>query len=303
MNYKLALNLLEIDESNIDETIIKKKYKYMALKYHPDKNKLESAKNDFQRINDAYEYLMKYEGYMDSDNETFSEEKQDENNYNSMLYQFINIILQEQPENNYINHIVKNIMNMCEDKTISYLKTIEKKKVISLYNFINKYKQIFHYSNQFIDKIKLIIQEKTKNDEVIILNPSIDDLFNHNIYKLNYNNNYYYIPLWHSEVLVDLSNNEVYVKNIPSLPEHIFIDDKNNINITCNYTINELFDSSIHKIKVCEDKNVYINSENLLIKKKQIIRLPNEGIPKTSSNNVFDVSKLSDIFLHINIHK
>ena len=94
MNYNTAIKLLDLDKESINESSIKKKYKFMALKYHPDKNKSINATNKFSEIKDAYEYLMKYEGHMDIDDEYFEEEK-DDKNYNSLLYQFINIILNE----------------------------------------------------------------------------------------------------------------------------------------------------------------------------------------------------------------
>lgn len=300
MNYKTAINLLEFDKKEINETDIKKRYKFMALKYHPDKNKSVNANTKFNEIKDAYEYLMKYEGYMDTENECIEEEKQ-ENNYNSLLYQFINIILNENPQNNILNGILTKILYMCEEKTINYLKTIDKNKLLMLYDFFNNYKQIFHHSNQFIDKMKEIIKEKTKDDEVIILTPTINDLFEHNIYKLNYNNENYYIPLWQPEVKFDLSGNELYVKNIPKLTENIEIDNKNNIIIKYKSNIVNLWENPIHTINIYENKTFIINSENLLIKRKQILHLPNQGIPKTTSNNVFDVSKLSDVFIHIEI--
>lgn len=300
MNYNTAIKLLDLDKESINESSIKKKYKFMALKYHPDKNKSINATNKFSEIKDAYEYLMKYEGHMDTDDEYFEEEK-DDKNYNSLLYQFINTILNENSQDNILNGIIKNIIHMCEDKTINYLKTIDKSNLIKLYDFFHNYNQIFHHSNQFIEKVKELVKEKTKHDEVIILNPTLNDLFEQNIYKLYYNDNFYYIPLWQPEVKLDLSNNELYVKNIPKLPENIKIDNKNNIIIKHKFNIINLWENPVHKINICKSKTFYINSENLLIKKKQILHLPNKGIPKTISNDVFNVSKLSDVFIHIEI--
>lgn len=301
MNYNNAIHLLELEKDTINETNIKKKYKFMALKYHPDKNKSEDANNKFNEIKEAYDYLMKYEGYIDCDNEFFEEEKS-EDNYNSMLYQFINMIINEQSQDNILNGIIKKILNMCEDKAIDYIKNIDKGKLILFYDFLTKYSQIFHYSDQFIERIKEMIQEKTRKDERIILNPTIDDLFEHNIYKLKYNNNIYYIPLWQPEVRLDLSDNEIYINNIPKLPENIEIDKKNNIIINCKFDILDLWNNSINKIHIGNNQTFYINSENLQMKKKQILQFPNKGIPKITSNNVFDVSKLSDVFIHISIY-
>ena len=301
MNYNNAIHLLELEKDTINEINIKKKYKFMALKYHPDKNKSEDANNKFNEIKEAYDYLMKYEGYVDCDNEFFEEEKS-EDNYNSMLYQFINMIISEQSQDNILNGIIKKILNMCEDKAIDHIKNIDKGKLILFYDFLTKYSQIFHYSDQFIERIKGIIQEKTRKDERIILNPTIDDLFEHNIYKLKYNNNIYYIPLWQPEVKLDLSDNEIYINNIPKLPENIEIDRKNNIIINCKFDILDLWNNSINKIHIGNNQIFYINSEKLQMKKKQILHFPNKGIPKITSNNVFDVSKLSDVFIHISIY-
>lgn len=301
MKYEEAICILDLEKNIIDETIIKRKYKFMALKYHPDKNKSDDAVTKFHTITEAYDYLMKYEGYIDCDNEIFEEEKSNDNNYNSMLYQFINIIISEQPEDNILNGLIKKLLNMCEDKAFNYIKSIEKDKIIKLYDFLKNYNQIFHYSNQFIEKIKKIIQEKTKNDERIILNPSIDDLFEQNIYKLKYDNNIYYIPLWQPEVKINLLDKEVYINNVPNLPENIEIDSKNNIIINCKFNIKHLLNNPINNIKV-GNKIFNIESKDLQIKNKQILHLPKKGIPMITSNNILDTSKISDIIIHIYIY-
>ncbi len=85
------------------------------------------------------------------------------------------------------------------------------------------------------------------------------------------------------------------------MPENIEIDNKNNIIFKCQFEIKDLLNNPINNIKI-GNKSFHIESQNLRIKEKQILHLPNKGIPAITSNNILDTSKFSDIFIHIYIY-
>ena len=61
MNKNEAIEILNLNDEKICELNIKKKYRVLALLYHPDKNKNEDANEKFQKINEAYNCLMNNE--------------------------------------------------------------------------------------------------------------------------------------------------------------------------------------------------------------------------------------------------
>ena len=70
MNFKDALDILEIDSKYDELTLefINKRYRKMALKYHPDKNgNTQESNEQFKQINEAYTYLKRESKYFEND--------------------------------------------------------------------------------------------------------------------------------------------------------------------------------------------------------------------------------------------
>tara|TARA_R110001632_G_scaffold148910_4_gene266159 strand:+ start:923 stop:1621 length:699 start_codon:yes stop_codon:yes gene_type:complete len=58
---KTHCDVLQCDSSHAnDEKIIKKSFRKMSLKVHPDKNKHEKAKDAFLHLTESYDYLIRY---------------------------------------------------------------------------------------------------------------------------------------------------------------------------------------------------------------------------------------------------
>ncbi|GMH66409.1 hypothetical protein TrRE_jg11563, partial [Triparma retinervis] len=72
MKAKRAQELLGVTASD-DASAIKKAYRKMALKYHPDKNKEEGAKERFQEVSAAYKRLTEKRSILDDDSDSEGE--------------------------------------------------------------------------------------------------------------------------------------------------------------------------------------------------------------------------------------
>ena len=159
---------------------------------------------------------------------------------------------------------------------------------------------MFHLSPNIINKIDELIAEKQKNDEIIILNPTIDDLFENNLYKLTMNSFTYIVPLWHHELVYDNSGNDIYVNCYPVLAENMSIDNNNNLHVDLEYNMCDLWENQIVYVKI-GSRQFQINPQLLKLSRTQTVVLANQGISKINTKDIYNVSKRGDVHLNITI--
>ena len=310
MNYKIACETLGINgDKTITEDLLKKQYRINALRNHPDKSSAPDATIRFQQINAAYQYLLNDLHFMsmDEDEPDHEGEAQDSedinvtNSYASILMSFVKNIVKNDVPNNKIYHIIlQKISNTCEKKALEMVEKIDKNVLIKVYEIIQNYRETLHFSTDFINKIKEVINKKIENDECIILNPTLDDLFENNLYKLCVNGFTYIVPLWHDELIYDNSGNDIYVKCFPLLTESITIDNKNNIHVNLTYDIKEILQKEYITFYLGK-KEFEIEPKELTVEKTQTVILKGEGISKINTADIYDVSKKSNMILHITL--
>jgi curved DNA-binding protein CbpA len=305
MNYKIAFDILEIDMSEkryseINLECLKKQYHKLALQNHPDKNgNTQESKEKFQKINEAYDYLKRDSIFEDSE----------KNNANSTMYgDILHSFLSEIFEGDYNNKFYEIIKDIIFKKIpIKLFEELNKETALNIYNFLSKYKNVFHINQKTLDKLIAIVSKKYEDVmEYYKLNPSIDDLFENNVYKLYVNEQLCLVPLWHNELYfegTEINNSrEIIVSCEPELPTNIKIDENNNLHVKINFnsmTIpnliknNEQFTFNIGK------KELSIPIDKLYMKVNQYYRIKNEGLSKVNENDIYDISEKSDIIVNI----
>ena len=312
MNVNIACEILEINNddqiSKLTIETLKKCYHKLALQHHPDKNgNTKQANESFQKINEAYHYLSRELLDNDELDKEQMDDVSDDNDINNTCYlNILNLFIDSLLKGTYseiLSNIIKDIVNGYKEITFKLLEDLDKDHIISIYNFLFKYKQILHISDALLDNYKEIIIEKYKDVQIYILNPSIKDLFDNNIYKLELDRIIYFVPLWHTELYFDdkssnFGKDNIIVKCIPDLPNNITIDENNNIYITLHVPLDFSLLNNTIDFKLGE--NVYsIPCDQLKLKIKQNYIFKKTGISKIFENDIYNIEEKSDIIVNI----
>ena len=288
MDISKACEILEIEISkSFTLAEVKKAYYKASLKHHPDHNIGDINSNArFQKINEAYTFLS---SYIQIKQEHTQEQDEHTNiDDDDILIKFIKTL---------IDFNIKEL-------SLTAFEGLNKDNSLKLFDYIEKYSSMLGLEAEFVEAVRTLTREKMKNDIVIIINPTIDNIMNNELYKLEYNNENYYVPLWHDEISYDISETEyLIVKCKPELPETIFIDHNNDVHIkiiieSIEHVLNEpsinvIIGGKVFEIPVCE----------LKIKKSQTYTFFNKGISLINLNDIYNTTRNGNIIVYITINK
>jgi DnaJ domain len=305
MNYKDACINLGLDNlQSWTEQDLKRQYRRYALQYHPDKNKTPEATENFHKVQESYEFLIKYRDlYQNQENPNIYSECGDDINasYINILYSFLQPILRsdnyQEIKTRIIHIIVEYIATKCEPKALDLLKRLNKTMFFKIRELLRTYQDVFYFSETFLDKVDEIYSNKIQ-DECIILNPSIDDLFSNNLYRLVEPGGTFLVPLWHHELVYDNSGSDLYVRCLPILPENIEIDENNDIHVLLDLSLDKVWsmDSIYFNLGL---QTFSIPRSDLFIRTHQKVVLHGMGISQINTKDIYNISKKGNIVAHI----
>lgn len=196
-----------------------------------------------------------------------------------------------------------NIATKCKDM----LGKLDKKSTKTMIDLIFSYSSLTKFPVNIASEVKESLRTVAEDlHNIVIISPSLKDLFEDNVYVYEKNSEKYYVPLWHHEVVYNIpsdeENNELIVKCSPDLPDHITIDEENNIHIDVSWNSSHLLSTESDNIEYSiENKTFTISMQKIVLKKQQKIVLTKCGISTIDPADIYNNSNKSDIIFHVSL--
>ena len=341
-NIQSSLHILGFNDDVVSLKELNKRYHLLALRHHPDKaetSNLSAATEKFKEINDAHKRVKDYfyHGCRNNAADAAADADADANasGYDNLLQMFIKSIIVkirsssgagagagagDTTTSNAIHSIIQTILNKGAQSAVLLFRNMDKQASITIYDILSKNQDLFGISREMMDELTEIIETKTRDDIVIHLNPSLLDMLLDRVYILHECGQTYYIPLWHSELHFNQPNQGGDTDNIlivvcqPELPENVSIDENNNMYISLDVGICELFTKQVIPVIINEElkshgfvyelhaRDVCLQSTDA-VKQCVLLRGSSKGIAayNTATSDIYKVGTRANVYANIHL--
>ena len=308
MKHADALLVLGLERGFTKDALIKQ-YRLESLKHHPDKNNNSPESTaQFQQINDAYVTLLNDDCY----NSTGASPGAAGGGIGAMTsYRDFFLFFVRSTFNDNCNscNVEEALLNIVATNYDKLLATLDKQTAISTYEFMHEYADILYLRPEDLERMRAIVAEKMKADNVVILNPTLSDLFTKKVYRFQYEDQNFMVPLWHNEMYYPLAGDRELIVRcvIQDMPDHIYIDENNNMTINVRTSVQRALDSGSVTVIIPVSPTpieIKIPAASLVIAAcAQTYRCSDAvGIPKINTRNVFDASILAHIDVCVTLY-
>lgn len=327
-----SLRILEFPEDEAPASLkeLNKRYHRLALKYHPDKTVAcgEDASERFKEINDAHKRAKSF-FYPDADDGL----PEHDTGYDSILQLFIQSILVKMSgsaggaggeSRDAIQSLIAMIITKGIQSGITVFRNMDKHVCITIYELLVKNQDIFGISREMMDELSHIVEEKTGDDLVVRLNPSLLDMLLDRVYILHEEGQTFYIPLWHSELhfkrtATTTETSDVIVLCEPELPDNVSMDEHNNIYISLEVDICELFARQVIPVYINDEIKArgfvyYLHARDLTLRSdtRQCVMLRSVtggggggggggGIAMFSTTDIYNVDTRANVYANVRL--
>jgi hypothetical protein len=310
-----AMEVLHMNCNYTRDDLIRQ-YRLESLKHHPDKNSnTPESTARFQKINEAYHALLDSSDERAAGSVGTGGDSKDAETYGNIFLFFVRAKFGGDGSSSGSNtsSIEDALLNIVANNYTKLLVNLNKQTAIQIYEFMQEYADIFYLRPDDLERMRAIVADKMKSDNIVVLNPSLSDLLDKKIYRLEYEGQTFMVPLWHNEIYFPLDGTrgerELIVRcNICDLPYHVHVDEHNDMTISVRTSVQRAFDSggiTVSTPVAPGVSEVIIPASALTLAKTQQVSVGNGatiGIPRINTRNIYDTSAMGRVIVCVELY-
>jgi curved DNA-binding protein CbpA len=297
MNIEEACAVLDMSVKEMTGETLRRKYLRLALLHHPDKG---GDAERFRRIKEAYEYLTdifleeeKGEGKEGGEKKKEKgegekkKEKGKKDTYTEYVRKWIFDYLADERMANWVQKLVL-------DSVLPEM-DMDHETLLFLVDFLTRYADLLSIPEPLLEKMR----KKTMEKAVMVVRPTLDDLFDNNVFKWEYKDQVFWVPMWHHEVVFeDKEGKELCVRIVPEVPSNVRIDENNDVVVKLELSLREIWEKERIEWRL-GSRCFSVERESLFVKEEQWVVLKNQGISRINEKNWYNVDERMDLRLFI----
>ena len=295
MDIHAAQEILQLPP-NFTPVDAKKQYHRLCLRFHPDKNRAEDASARFREVNRAYRFLQD-SGATDGASRAAAVPR----SYDDMLLDFITAMYADTGFSDVLFRFVKDVMSGDLVLSLELLREKSAKVLVDCCRFLSSNRAALGIPIEVMGAINEVIKTRSGAESVYVASPSLQDMFDSNVLRLNYRGAFYLIPLWHSSLSFDIDDTgELDVSCIPDLPGHMSLDNDNNLHVYVRTKAERLLDKHSFDIDL-EVTKLSVLTQRLRLTRHQTVTYEGQGIPRIDERDIYNNEVRGNIVVHLEL--
>ena len=288
---------MELDEAKAiirpDEPLctadIRRRYRKRALECHPDKG---GSSAEFQRLTEAHDILQSAAG---------SPGEKAETRYDQLLQEFLRAAFGEGGVTGKgIIQALENVANGCRRaaRCVSLLGAGDPDTCSQVLDFVERHADTLHVSKDGVRRVRQAFNSQDKPHYV--LQPCLEHILEAHVFPLSHNGRVHMVPLWHDSMVFDTSNGDVRVKCCATLPDHIQIDENDDVHVDIRARCSDILAKD--KLEVPMGSGALeIPARSLALARRQVRQMKGRAGPRINPKAAYDDSVRGDVFVHITL--
>jgi hypothetical protein len=302
MDYRTACSVLGAsDDASLAE--LKQCYRKSALQHHPDRG---GSAEQFRQMHDAYERIAEHH------EEPGTNKREKSVDYRSLLRDFVEgAIGIETRFACLVSELFSGAASSRDSGQYCFLGLLEPTMCLRLLGWLYQHADLLGLAEGPLEDLENQIRLHLGGMALYSVRPSVANLIQADVYKLEHEGTTYFVPLWHDQVTFDVESKEaarpkassegrLVVTCGPRLPSHMRLDEQNNLHVTVRVSAAAVLAAGCIHVEIGGGDHL-ITSSRLTLEPFQTKILTRQGPPRINTTDPYDIAQRADVFIHIEL--